>query len=266
MKLYISSDMEGTAGITHWDETDYIRGNYWYQEFRELMTQEVAAACRGAQAVGAEVLVKDAHETGRNIFMEKLPRGVRISRAWSGHPFMMVAGLEDGFDALAFTGYHAPAFCGGNPLSHTMNTKVDWVKINGEIISEFVMHSYVAGMLNVPVVFLSGDAALCEQAQEFVPGITTVATSVGRGNANNNLHPLDAQQMIEEKMREALAKDHTNSMIKMPSHFEVEIMYKEHPQAFRFSQYPAAKLLNDKTIGFASDDYMEIMRFFLFVL
>ena len=46
MKLYISADIEGTTGITLWDETENGHSRYAY--FADQMTREVAAACRGA--------------------------------------------------------------------------------------------------------------------------------------------------------------------------------------------------------------------------
>ncbi|TIW77913.1 MAG: peptide ABC transporter, partial [Mesorhizobium sp.] len=36
MKVFISADIEGTAGITNWDEAR--KGNPDYAEFREYMT------------------------------------------------------------------------------------------------------------------------------------------------------------------------------------------------------------------------------------
>lgn len=51
MKIFICADMEGTAGILSWDETE--RDHPDYPEFRELMTREVVAACEGARAAGA---------------------------------------------------------------------------------------------------------------------------------------------------------------------------------------------------------------------
>jgi hypothetical protein len=73
------------------------------------MSREVAAACEGAAKGGAEdILVKNVHETARNIIPTELPRGVRIGRGWSGSLFSMVDGLQEGFDALAFTGLSFP--------------------------------------------------------------------------------------------------------------------------------------------------------------
>ena len=55
--------------------------------FREQMSREVAAACRGALAGGADdVLVKDAHDYARNIDPTVLPEEVKILRGWDARP------------------------------------------------------------------------------------------------------------------------------------------------------------------------------------
>ena len=51
MKVYISADIEGVAGISHWDEATKTHATY--PEFRDRMTDEVVAACDGAIAAGA---------------------------------------------------------------------------------------------------------------------------------------------------------------------------------------------------------------------
>ncbi|HEX7107799.1 MAG TPA: M55 family metallopeptidase, partial [Aestuariivirga sp.] len=103
MKVYISVDIEGVAGITHWDETN--KAHIDYPEFREQMTREAVAAIEGARAAGAtEIWVKDAHETGRNLMTSMLPDDVRIIRAWAGHPLCMLQELDETFAAVMMVG------------------------------------------------------------------------------------------------------------------------------------------------------------------
>jgi D-amino peptidase len=283
MKLFISSDIEGTCGITHWDETDYDRGGRWYDYFRGQMSREVAAACTGAAKGGADdILVKDAHDSARNLIPTELPRGIRIGRGWSGSLFSMVDGLQEGFDALAFTGYHSPAYGSGNPLAHTMNRTIDELLINGVRTSEFLMFSYAAGALGVPVIFLSGDAALCEFARGFIPGITTVPVNEGSGDSTISIHPEDAVDRIREGMRTAvkkIAQGGKTALLKpkkiaggkacavpMPDAFEVTVRYSTHQKAFRNSLFPGAKQIDEKTIGFTAKEYFDVLQFFKFVL
>ena len=188
MKIYISADIEGVAGITHWDEA--AKTHAAYPEFRERMTNEVVAACEGAIAAGAkEIWIKDAHSSGRNVFAERLPDCARIIRGWSGHPFSMVQELDESFDALLFTGYHSKAGDEGNPLAHTMSLKVALITVNGQAASEFMLHSYAAATKNVPAVFLSGDKGICADAKALIPGITTAAVSEGIGPSTVSIAP-----------------------------------------------------------------------------
>ena len=46
MKVYISADMEGITGVTHWDEVEHKKP-VAYSKFQERMTLEVLAACDG---------------------------------------------------------------------------------------------------------------------------------------------------------------------------------------------------------------------------
>ena len=73
MKVFLSVDIEGVAGISHWDEATKSHADYG--RFQQQMIAEAVAACEGALAAGATVItVKDAHGTGRNLIAEALPK------------------------------------------------------------------------------------------------------------------------------------------------------------------------------------------------
>jgi D-amino peptidase len=141
MKIYISTDIEGVTGTTHWDETE--KGKSDYSEFREQMTAEVSAACEGALRAGAiEVWIKDAHASARNIIASKLPTEAQLIRGWSGHPFVMVQELDESFNAMLLIGYHSAAGSSGSPLAHTISDQAAFIKINDDFASEFLLHAY----------------------------------------------------------------------------------------------------------------------------
>jgi D-amino peptidase len=263
VKIYITADIEGVTGATTWDETD--EKNAYYAELREQMTAEVAAACEGALNAGAtEIWVKDAHGWGRNILPARLPRQVQLVRAWSGHPFGMMQELDETFHAALAIGYHSRAGSNGSPLAHTMTGKMACFKINDQYASEFMVSAYTAGLARVPMVFLSGDAALCQEAQAFIPDLSTVAVMRGVGNATVSLHPHLAVERIRAGVEAALGADVSKCRVPMPGHFSVELRYKNHADARYASFFPGANLIEPHAVRFEADDYFEVLRFFLF--
>jgi len=123
MKVCTPAQNEGTAGIAHGTEAGRTRPGR--ADFRALMTAEVVAACEGARAAGAtEVVIKDAHDSGRNLILDRLPDYARIVRGWSGHPDEMMFGIDETFAAALYTGYHSKAGTEVNPLAHTSNLRI----------------------------------------------------------------------------------------------------------------------------------------------
>ncbi len=265
MKIFISADIEGITGVTHWDEADRLKPDY--SEFREQMTAEVSATCEGALLAGAtEIWVKDAHASGRNLIAARLPKQTHLIRGWSGHPFSMVQELDEGFDAMLMVGYHSRAGSGANPLAHTISGNIAALKINGNYASELLMHAYTAAYVKVPLVFVSGDQGICKDAALLIPPISTVAVKRGVGNASINIHPHLAVDRIIERVQTALQNDVPTCLLPLPEQFAVQITYRDHAMAHRASFFPGAVLEQPHTIGFESDDYFEVLRLFAFVL
>lgn len=268
MNIFISSDIEGTCGVSDWCEAG-SGDKDGFAMFREQMSFEVAAACRAAINAGAaRVLVKDAHDTARNIDPAVLPEEVQINRGWSGDVYNMMSGMQRGdWDAVAFTGYHAAACSAGNPLSHTMSTSVDEIEINGMRASEFTINAYMAGYHRIPVCFVSGDTALCESARRMIPEIAVVPVSRGDGASSTSLHPALAVKRIESIFFEQLDSGRYQScMVQMPESFEIVVRYQTHAAAYRASFYPDVTQLDEKTIRYTCADYMDAMRLFVFIL
>jgi D-amino peptidase len=66
MKVFLSSDMEGTAGIVDWEQC--VGDGPAAVAGRGLLLAEVNAAIEGAVAGGAtEVVVNDSHSKMRNL-------------------------------------------------------------------------------------------------------------------------------------------------------------------------------------------------------
>lgn len=260
-KLYISVDMEGITGVIHWDETG--GNNPDYQYFRKIMTDEVNAGIEGALAKGiADIVVRDAHGSARNLIPDQLNENVRLIREWSKSPFGMMEGLDSSFDAVCCIGYHAKAQTPSGTLAHTMNGAIFDLRVNQNSLPELGWNALIAGYYNVPVIFISGDQAICDQAKQIIPAIETVAVKQGIGEASMNLHPKKSQQLIKAGVMRALDRLTEFKPFQLTSPFLIEVDFKKKDVANRAAWYPGAERKGDFTVALKCDEFLDCMRFF----
>ena len=264
-KFYLSADIEGTCGIVCWDETE--AGERRYDYFARQMSREVAAACEGLIAAGAEdILVRDAHDSARNINPEMLPEQARIFRNWERHPFSMMSGIDESYSGAVFTGYHSAAGMDTNPLSHTMNTRNVYVKLNGELCPELMINCLTASYVNVPVVAVTGDRGLCDWIRGILPGVVTVPVIEGVGSGSVSIHPNLAVRRIREAVEGAAKGDFSKNLFPMPERFEFEVRWREHSRARGAAFYPGCRQTGPYTAVYESEDWMDVLKFIHWVL
>lgn len=264
MKVYISVDFEGISGATSWSSTNL--GHFEHGPLAREMTLEAVAACEGALAAGAtEIYVKDAHDSGRNMDLSLFPKEVKIISDWTCEPISMLGGIDASFDAVMYVGYHSPAGCSGSPLSHTMSRANNYIKYNGRLASEFLIHAYAAAAMGVPSVFLSGDRMLCNHVHEYDAQITTAAVKDGLGSATINVAPSLAQEMIREGARRGL-ENRANCHLDVPETITMEIGFKDHWDAKRASHYPGVVQLDAYTVSYTGSSMDDVLRARMFIL
>ena len=261
LKIFISVDMEGITGITHWEETSRDGKDYDY--FRKIMTQEANAAIEGALAGGAsEILVRDSHGSARNILPDLLNKNARLLRNWSGGPKAMMDAIDETFDAVIFIGYHARAGTPDALLEHTMSGNVTDVSINGVSIPEVGINALIAGNYDVPVVFVAGDQAICEQAKSLLGLVETVAVKEGIGGAALNLHTEVSQQKIRAGVEKALQNLGQSKPFKLSSPYTLVLKLKKEETVYRAALYPGAERTGDWEVTYTSEDLMEVIKAF----
>jgi D-amino peptidase len=266
VRVFVSADIEGVCGISAWDEAR--KGSAEYPEFRRRMQTEVAAACEGALAAGADAItVKDAHGSARNLLAEELPAPTQLVRGWSGHPFGMVDGLDESYAAAVFIGYHGRAGAGGNPLAHTMSSlSIREIRLNGEPASEYRIHALAAALVGVPVVFVSGDRTLCDEVAAVSPETITLATKWGEGASQQSLHPETGVAAIREGVERALTREPRAQPLPLPAGYCLEVAYKDHARAYARSFYPGAKRADAHTVRLETNDCFDALRALLFLM
>lgn len=269
MKIFISADIEGINGIVNWQETEL--GEAEHYRSRLEMTKEIEAACKAILEYDkdAYILIKDAHDSARNILLEELnldSPNVEVMRGWEGNPKVMMAGLDESFDACLFIGYHSAARSCGNSLSHTMDTSIEEVLINNKTASEFIINTYIASYYNVPILFLSGDEALTKTCKELNSNIHTVSTKQGHYGACISKLPKFSHQAIYNEVKLAIKEPLKDKLVPLPDKFSLKIQYKKIYDAYVASFFPGCKLINDDTIEMKSKNYYDLMVAMKFIM
>ncbi len=205
MKIYLSTDIEGTAGIVDWDQV--MPGSAGYAAGVELLLAEVNAAIEGAAAAGAtEFLVNDAHSRMANLPPARLAGRARYLGGRL-KPLYMMEGLDETFDAVLFVSYHGSMSAAAAALSHTyFPAAIAEVTLNGIVVGEAGINALVARHFKVPVALITGDETTSREISDVCPGIRSaiVKRSVNRFAAES-MHPEDACALIREEARLAVA-------------------------------------------------------------
>ncbi len=264
LKVFISVDMEGISGLVSWEETGEKGPDY--QLFRRIMTQEANAAVEGALEAGAtEVVVRDAHGSGRNILPDLLDPEATLIRDWSGGPLDMMEGIDRTFDAVLFIGYHAQAGTPDAVLKHTMNLSTFDIKLNGKPVPEAGINAAIAGYFGVPVVLVAGDLAVTIQAKEILGNVAVVSVKEGIGKAAKMIHPEKARRMIRAATVEALRDRARYRPYKLTSPITMEVTYTKEELAAKAALYPGTRRTGDRSVAFTHDDLMEVLKFYVTV-
>ena len=224
MKVYVQTDIEGVAGVVHFENRSdkSPEAAMHHRRMQELLTGEVNAAIAGAKEAGAtDIVVNDSHGSGYNILFEQLDADVRIIHGRLDRlPFWLPL-LDETFDAVVGVGMHPRAMTERGILPHTL-----W-DCNGILLPEMGMTCAIAGYHGVPAVFTSGDRALCDQVRELVPEIEAAAVKHAFSPYTAVSHtPAGAREMIRAGVAKGLARRREVPPLKIESPYEITLMSK----------------------------------------
>ena len=261
MKIYISADMEGVAGVV----TDEQLGpeGFEYQRFREFMTAEVVAAIDAARMAGAtEILVSDSHGNGQNLLIEKLPDDVMVVRSWPRELGMM-EGIDASFDGVIFLGYHASASNTRGVRAHTMSSaNVIDIRLNGISMSEGSMNAAIAGHFGVPVVMISGDDVAVAETQVIVGDMEGAVVKWAKGfHSAQTMTPEAANEVIRTRTKAAIDRIADFKPYVLETPVELELTLKHYRPVELLSYLPYVERVNAHTIRYKGKDMLEISRF-----
>ena len=260
MKIYISCDIEGISGVV--EKTHTKTTGMEYQRAREWMTNEVNAVVNAAFDCGAKrVLVNDSHGSMTNIIIDKLnPKATLISGCRK--PLDMMQGIEEGFDAVAFVGYHAKMGTIGGVLDHTMYGQVvQEFKINNRLYGETGINALIAGQYKTPVVLVCGDDKTSREAKSFLGNVETVITKKGITRfAAELFHPEAVIKKITKSAKRAFTNYRKYKPFKMPGIMKLSIRFMNSAMADEAMTMPRARRADGFTVSYEAKDFIELYQ------
>ena len=261
MRVLVSVDMEGVAGVV--DGEDVRPGQGEYERNRRQITAEASAAVRGVFAADpdARVLVTEAHAGFRNLLPELMDRRAELLRG-KPKPDGMLAGLAGGADAVLFIGYHGKAGTAGSVLAHTIHGGVVAdVRCQGRSLGEIGLNAALAAHSGVPAVLVSGDDTVAAEAASVVPGIHAVVVKQALGfSAAALLHPEEACERIEREVPMALADRAAIQPLRFDGPVVAEVDVLQPRMTERALLIPGIERTGGCTLRYAAPDYPTAYR------
>jgi D-amino peptidase len=258
MKVFISADIEGVAGVVTPQHGQ--PGNGEYERARRLMTEEVNAAIAGAFDAGAtKVLVNDSHGPMTNLLPDVLDERAELIIG-RPKPANMFAGLDETFDAVFCTGFHSGAGQHG-VLSHTINGfAFAGIRVNAIDCAEATLYGAYAGSLGVKVALLTGDDRMQAQCAPHFPGaqVAVVKQALGQ-RAARALSPGSARKLIRESAARALKQLDACVPFVIPGPYRLEIDLTSVVLADLASVIPAATRIAPRSVAFQAETMLAVL-------
>jgi D-amino peptidase len=265
LKVYISVDMEGVAGVVTADQL--LPTGFEYERFRGFMTAEALAAIQGARDAGATaIVVSDSHGNGENLLIEQLPSDVTLVRSWP-RPLTMMEGIDSSFAAAVFIGYHASTTSPAGVRAHTFSSaNFTSVELNGVAIPEAGLNAAIAGRFGVPVVAISGDDIAVREAQQMIGGLEgAVVKRAISFHAAASMTPAAAQVLIRNAVRAGVTKRSNIKPYVLPTPVRLDLSFKNYRPAELLTYLPGVQRVNSHTIRFVGKDIIDVSKFVEFV-
>ncbi|MDH4067275.1 MAG: M55 family metallopeptidase [Acidobacteriota bacterium] len=257
LKVHISVDMEGVAGVVTGDQIG--PSGFEYGRFREFMTREALAAVAAARESGAtEIVVADSHGNGENLLIEQFPPDVRIVRSWP-RKLSMMAGIDETFDAAIFIGYHASTTSPTGVRAHTNSSAtLTRVALNGVDMTEGAWNAAIAGHFGVPVVMMSGDDAAVAEVRQVIGPIEGVETKKSLGfHSALTLTPQAAVDLIGPRVKAGLARRAELKPYRPAGPITVDVGFKHYLPAEVLAYLPMFERTGSHGIRFRAKDMVE---------
>lgn len=254
-------DLDGSSGIFSREQA------WWWEpnvrpdvaaEARELMTADVNAGTKAALEAGvSELIALDTHHGGGNLYPDKLVQDSRIiyhlrSVAVQDGKKRWMPNLDETVDGLMLPGHHAKDGTPRSFLPHNWTRQWKDFRINGQSVGEIGIEACYAGHWDIPVIFVQGDSAACEEARALFPWIETAVVKWPTDSPEvcQGLSPEDGHKETARGITEAIRKLRAGQMrpYKPRLPMTVSIRLATMDAAAEAAKRPGVNRLDDHTV------------------
>ncbi|WP_244816981.1 M55 family metallopeptidase [Caballeronia sp. Lep1P3] len=263
MKVLVSTDIEGIAGVFHPEQTR--PGNAEYEAARRCMTHEANAAVEGAFDGGAsQVWVNDSHGGFRNLLPDAFDARAHLVL---GKPrtLGMMAGLEASPERVFMIGYHACAQSRGI-LAHTINSfAFARVALDGEEVGEAALYGRLAEERGARVALLTGDDVFGAQTLPLFPGARFVCVKTAHGYSSGITEtPAAACDAIRRAAKEVVQSASSERWAPRPrdacGSLRCELRVQTSALADLFCQWPTLERIDAVTLASDAPGIEHVVR------
>ncbi len=260
--IYISTDIEGVAWTSNWNEGD--DDCKIYEVFRTIMSVELATLAESV-IQPSRIILRDAHGSGKNVIKKLMPKYVHLIQGWNKEPTNMMRGID--YKKYAFAclhGYHAAGGSGLSPLAHTFSSAAfKAFTLNGKLVGETTFAIYTAAYFGVPMIYICGDYGAVTEAQSINPNIIGTITKKFNGRDKFMLSEKEVLDKIKSDFisaQEKFYKNRQNFDIKLPEQFVLTLQYVDENQAaLHAEKVPGVKQISADTLEYQTNDYMDLL-------
>jgi D-amino peptidase len=275
MRLYLSVDMEGVAGVAHTAQTYFDREGVSdrtdYDRSRGLMAAEANAAIEAAYDAGADaVLVNDSHWQMRNLRAEDLDPRARL--IIGDKPLSMTQGIGAegdgaGFGGAAFIGYHAGAGHPSGVIGHTYAAVVMEARVNGVPHNESGLNALRLGHHGVPVILVSGDDALAGEIEQLLPWAERVVVKNAQAAlVADMLSPAAARAAIATGVAAAMGRLEQMPPYRLPAPLRLEVDLRLPIMADYCAVIPTVERIGPRSVAVEPADAESMYAAFLAIV
>lgn len=263
-KIYISADLEGVNGVINHHQTESFGDGYNYA--RKQQQKELNCIIDSLISAGIEnITLNDAHGRMDNLILSDLNSKVQLITG-KPKPISMMYGLDETYKCAIFAGYHAGAGSENAVLPHTFSQIYKNIKLNGELVGEVELNAIYAGIKKVPVVLVTGDCAVCQQAEKIVKTIKSVSVKKAISSTAAICRP--EEELFEElrnKTVEAVKNINSMDLLIQNPPYKLEIDFNDIKMADIAEFLPCLMRISDTCVVYESENYEDVYKLLQFL-